>query len=106
MGYGYKVKTTLSGQNAIDLITKNKHEPEKIVLVLMDCQMPVMDAYETTRILRKMMLDKRIPKILIVALSANDNEMDKEMYKKVAMVDHLGKTLKDVELGRTLKRYL
>ena len=54
--HGFKVKTALSGHATIKIITENEHEKEPIKLIFMDLQMPVMDGYEATKALKKLML--------------------------------------------------
>ena len=60
--------------------------------------MPIMDGYETTRILRKLMEENKIEQIPIIALTANDSEGDRETCIKAGMSDHLSKPLKETEL--------
>jgi len=101
----FKVKTALSGHIALDVVLKNNHVSEPIKLIIMDCQMPVMDGYETTRSLKDQMKLQNIPEIPIIALTANDSEADKEACKQAGMSEHLTKPLKDKELVRILKKY-
>ena len=103
---GYQVTTALYGQVAIDMVLDSRRTLSPIRLILMDCQMPIMDGYETTRILRKLMEEKRIDEIPIVALTANDSEGDREACIKAGMSDHLSKPLKEVELAKMIKKYL
>ena len=103
---GYQVRTALYGQVAIDMILDSQSTVSPIRLILMDCQMPIMDGYETTRILRKLMEEKRIDQIPIIALTANDSEGDRETCIKAGMSDHLSKPLKETELAKTIKKYL
>jgi len=100
-----KVKTALSGQIAIDLLLNHDHKTQPIALVLMDLQMPVMDGYMTTKSLKNLMQCKKIPEIPIVALTANDSEIDKAMCRKVGMGHHLSKPLKVKELCNILNSY-
>jgi len=101
----YKVKTALFGQEAIDLITENDHALEPIKLILMELNMPVMDGYETARILKKMMSEKVIPEIPIVALSTNDMEESIETALKAGMSEYLSLPIKEPELVRVLEKY-
>ena len=68
--------------------------------------MPMMDGYETTRILKKLMEEKRIDEIPIIALTANDSEGDREICIKAGMSDHLSKPLKETELAKMIRKYL
>jgi len=101
---GYTVETVLNGQKAIEEV-KNV---QVYSAILMDLQMPVMDGYEATKELRKMMVNKEITEIPIIAISANDTEDDKKRCKEAGMFDHLPKPLYEeklrVVLGRALRR--
>lgn len=69
---GMKAAAAENGQEAIDLIFA---DPARFALVLMDCQMPVMDGFTATRKIRAWELDrKRGEHIPIVALTANVSE--------------------------------
>lgn len=72
----------------------------------MDLQMPGMDGYETTRELRKMMRNKEIPEIPIIAVSANDTDDDKRKCKEVGMYEHLPKPLYEMSLRKMLDKAL
>jgi len=70
-------------------------------LILMDLQMPVMDGYEATKIIREM--DSNIP---IIALTANAMKEDIEKTKQVGMNEHLNKPINVEELYKTLLKYI
>ena len=71
--------------------------------VLMDIQMPVMDGYEATSIIRKL---PGGDKLKILAFSANAFEEDKEKSLKAGMDGHIAKPLKIQELMNALKRFV
>ena len=104
--HGYRVKTALYGQVAIDMILDNHKSLDPIKLILMDCQMPLMDGYEVTRILKELMRQNKIETLPIIALTANDSEGDRETCLKARMSDHLSKPLKETELVKMLQKYL
>ncbi len=75
-------------------------------MVFMDCQMPIMDGYDATRVLKRLMKEKKIPEVPIVALTANNSVADKKKCLDVGMCEHLTKPLTDVDLKRILKKYV
>ncbi|RLA69570.1 MAG: hypothetical protein DRG24_08245, partial [Epsilonproteobacteria bacterium] len=87
-----------NGQEAVDFY---RAEPEKYELIFMDLQMPVMDGYEATKIIRE--LNRDIP---IVALTANAMVEDIEKTKRVGMNEHLNKPIEVEKLYETLLKYL
>jgi len=105
--YGFSVETAFHGQEAIDLMRKNAvNIKNPIRLVLMDCQMPVMDGYETTKELRDLMKRGEIPEVPIIALTANDSELARKKCEQAGMCGHLSKPLDEKELKIILKKYL
>jgi len=102
---GYAVETVLNGQKAIEEV-KQGGIVKAYSAILMDLQMPVMDGYEATRELRRMMVSKEIREMPIIAISANDTEDDKRRCKEAGMYDHLPKPLYEKRLDMVLKRAL
>ncbi|MBQ7079590.1 MAG: response regulator [Fibrobacter sp.] len=71
--------------------------------ILMDIQMPVMDGFEATRIIRSMFPEKRIP---IIALSANAFDEDRSKSVDAGMDGHLAKPIVIAQLEDALKKFL
>lgn len=71
-------------------------------LILMDVQMPIMDGYEATRMLR----DKKFTVLPIIGLSANAMKEDKQNAIDAGMNDYLTKPIKQKSLIGMLKQYL
>ncbi len=84
--YAREMDVAKNGKEAVDMFKVGKYE-----LILMDLQMPVMDGYEATKIIRS--IDKDIP---IIALSANVMIDEIEKTKAAGMNEHLTKPI-DIE---------
>lgn len=74
-------------------------------LILMDCQMPVMDGYEATRRIRANEDATRSPRIPILALTANAFKEDRERSLAAGMDGHLSKPIQLEDLARELARF-
>lgn len=94
---GAIVSIAANGQEALDIYPEFCPD-----LVLMDCQMPVMDGYEATRLIRKMEKTNNTLKVPIVALTANVLESNKEKSLKVGMDGYIGKPFQRSELESTI----
>lgn len=95
---GYSVLIAENGQQAITLLQENR---EKIALILMDCNMPIMDGFEATRRIRA--THDSIP---IVALTANEVDNDSQRYMEAGMDNVLTKPLNKQALQDILTRYM
>lgn len=72
-------------------------------LVLMDCNMPVMDGYEATRQIRHR---GRWPKLPIVALTANAMPEERERCRSAGMNDYLAKPFRREELAALIDTWV
>lgn len=84
------------GREAIAMFRSKKY-----ALILMDIQMPFMDGYEATKIIREE--DKYIP---IVALTANAMKEDMEKSAQAGINAHLNKPIEVEKLYKILLRYI
>ena len=98
---GMIVDTALNGRLAVDMIRANGMDAYDFIL--MDVQMPVMNGYEATAIIRKL---PGGDKLKILAFSANAFEEDREKSLKAGMDGHIAKPLKVDELLSELKRFV
>ena len=73
-------------------------------LILMDCQMPELDGYETTRIIRKS--DKPYQQIPVIALTANAMKNDREECLASGMNDFIPKPINQENLNSILRKWL
>jgi signal transduction histidine kinase/DNA-binding NarL/FixJ family response regulator len=85
-----------NGKEGVELFEKKSY-----ALILMDIQMPLMDGYEASRIIRKK--NKEIP---ILALSANAMKEDMEKSKSHGMNAHLNKPIDVEKLYKVLLKYI
>ena len=98
---GMTVETAANGKVAVDMIRQNGADAYDFVL--MDVQMPVMDGYTATGIIRKL---PGGDKLTIIAFSANAFEEDREKSLKAGMNGHISKPLRIEELLKELKRFV
>ncbi|OLF52377.1 response regulator [Pseudomonas chlororaphis] len=87
---GCEVAVASQGAEALDLL-----EHQHFDLVLMDCNMPVMDGYEASRQIRR---SGRWPDLPIVALTANAMPEERERCRAAGMNDYLAKPFRREEL--------
>ena len=91
-----KVILARDGREALEIFKKDK----KFDLIFMDCQMPMMDGFEATALIRKK--DKKIP---IVALTANTMKGDVEKCLAAGMNDYLPKPVKQKDFAKMIKKW-
>lgn len=86
-----------SGREALELL-----QGQEFDLILMDCQMPGMDGYETTRRVRAL-LSKKVP---IIAMTANAMAEDRKLCLEAGMDDFLPKPFGRQALNEVLCKWL
>lgn len=75
-------------------------------LILMDCQMPDMDGYETTQKIRQMTDSKTPTNVSIIALTANAMQSDRDKCLAAGMDDFLAKPITLQTLNTTVSKWL
>ena len=99
---GYEVEVANDGAEALDLLAAGEFDA-----VLMDCQMPRMDGFEASREIRARESRAGAGRhVVIVALTANAMEGDRERCLEAGMDDYLAKPFKLAELAAVLGRWL
>jgi two-component system sensor histidine kinase/response regulator len=93
---GYVVDVASDGQEAIDCCASQLYD-----LVLMDCQMPIMDGFEATVAIRAS--QNAVP---IVAMTGNVSQSDREICLNVGMNDYVSKPINFSILNETIKKWL
>ncbi len=101
---GYQPDVVSNGQDAVTAF-----ERESYAAIVMDCQMPTMDGYEATRLIRAQEerpdASRTRAHIPIIALTANALPGDRERCKAAGMDDYLTKPVKTDDLGLILQRW-
>ena len=94
-----------NGVIALEILNKTSEE-DAYDLILMDCQMPEMDGYETSRQIRQGSAGKHYKDIGIVAMTANAMKGDKEKCLNAGMNDYLSKPIDTELLEKKLYHWL
>jgi CheY-like chemotaxis protein len=100
---GCKVYTAENGQQGLDLLASAHSRGEVFDLVLMDCQMPVLDGYEATRRLRGS--DASYRTIPVIALTAQIGPGERAHCLAAGMNDYLTKPISRQAVWRLLQRH-
>lgn len=100
---GLTVEIADNGKNAVDILKSTP--PDFFNLVFMDIQMPIMDGYEATKVIRKFENEK-LASIPIVALTANAFEADRRLALEAGMNEHITKPFDVGKLKEVLSEYL
>jgi CheY-like chemotaxis protein len=82
---GHRVDVAVDGAEAVAAVSRERYD-----LVLMDCQMPIMDGYAAAREIRRLKLPATPP---IVALTANAMAEDRRRCLEAGMDDYLAKPI-------------
>lgn len=91
-----------NGRTAVELIQQG----ERYDLILMDCEMPVMDGYEAASRILKWQREQGLAATPIIALSAHALDKHKELALAAGMVDYLAKPLTFRQLVDKMRRYI
>jgi signal transduction histidine kinase len=98
---GLNVFEATDGSEALQFL-----ERQPVDLVLMDCLMPVMDGYITAQEIRKREAELGMPRVPIVALTANAYDEDAARSRAAGMDGHLAKPYTRAQLKATLRHWL
>ncbi len=97
---GLEVSIADNGAEALNLIPNNNFD-----LILMDCQMPVMDGYEAAKAIRSNP-DERVRNLPIIAVTANALQSDLQKCEECQMNDVVSKPINKDLLFKTIEKYL
>jgi len=82
------------------------HRRRRFDAVLMDCEMPVMDGFAATGLIRKFEEETGAPRTPIIALTANALTGDREQCLRHGMDDYLSKPIEQRQLSALVARWL
>ncbi len=98
---GHHADSVEDGAAALAQLSRQPYD-----LVMMDCQMPVLDGYAATRQWRQREADASRPRLPIVAMTANAMAGDRQRCLDAGMDDYLSKPLDRARLEDCLQRWL
>jgi signal transduction histidine kinase/DNA-binding response OmpR family regulator len=98
---GHDADTATNGEAALGSMAQTRYD-----LVLMDCQMPVLDGYSATRRWRAMEAEIHARPLPIIAMTANAMAGDRERCLHAGMDDYLSKPVSREQLDACLARWL
>jgi len=103
---GYRCEIVADGQKAVEALQRRRYD-----LVLMDCQMPVMDGFAATREIRRLERDGLLfggagCRLAVIALTANAMKGDRERCLDAGMDAFASKPINPKELLRTIEQAL
>lgn len=98
---GVVVDYAANGEEALSLLKTIHYD-----LIFMDCQMPVMDGYQTTRMIRSGDIAVKNHKIPIIAMTANAMKGDKEKCIASGMNDYISKPIKREALRTIMEKWI
>ncbi|OIW27385.1 hsp90-like protein [Coniochaeta ligniaria NRRL 30616] len=104
LGYT-KVDSYENGMKAVEGLRKMASEGTPYHVILMDVQMPVLDGYEATKLLRNDPIEA-VRKILVIAMTASAIQGDREKCLAAGMNDYLAKPVRSDVLKKKLETYL
>ncbi|MBF0587778.1 MAG: response regulator [Magnetococcales bacterium] len=83
---GHTVHMVSNGLAALEAVQNRRY-----AMVLMDCQMPIMDGFQATQAIRRMEQEMKRPHMPIIALTANASKEDRQRCEACGMDDFLAK---------------
>lgn len=98
---GYEVDVASNGREALSSLAVQSYN-----LILMDCQMPEMDGFELTAMLREREAATGQARVPIIALTANALDGDRQRCIDAGMDDYLTKPFKQEQLAEMLEHWL
>jgi len=96
--FGYQTDTASNGKEAVKLARENIYQ-----LVIMDCQMPFMDGFEATKLIKNDSLNKLTN---VLALTANVDRKTRDRCIDSGMIDVMYKPVNMAEIRQYIEKYI
>ncbi|QWR76574.1 response regulator [Candidatus Magnetomonas plexicatena] len=95
--HGYSITEAEDGQQAVKILSEGLFD-----IVLMDVQMPVMDGFEATKIIKSTDSTRHIP---VIAMTAHAMKEDRQRCLDAGMDDYITKPVRAAELKEVIERH-
>jgi CheY-like chemotaxis protein len=99
--FGYRADAVANGKEAVDALVMVPYD-----LVLMDVQMPEMDGFEATQMIRNTQSKVQNHRVPIIAMTAHALKGDQERCLEAGMDDYLSKPIEPKEMLRVIEKHL
>ena len=99
---GYRVDLTENGKQAVDALKEKRYD-----LIFMDIQMPGMDGYQATKMIRNLEAeDDGKSNVPIIAMTAHVTKQDRDKCLNVGMNDYISKSIRRKELIAVVEKWI
>jgi two-component system, sensor histidine kinase and response regulator len=98
---GYRAEVAQNGREAIEVLSQFAYN-----LVFMDCQMPILDGYEATRIIRNKSIRIINPRVPIVAMTAHAMKGAREECIAAGMDDYIAKPVTADMIAAMIRKWV
>ncbi|MBN2231914.1 MAG: response regulator [Deltaproteobacteria bacterium] len=98
---GYRADAVANGEEALKAVEQGRYD-----VVLMDVQMPVMDGFEATAVIRGREVEHGTERLPIIAMTAHAMKGDRERCLEQGMDDYVSKPVRPDMLQQALERWL
>ena len=95
---GYQADSVNNGREALDRLAQQEYD-----MILMDCQMPELDGYQATQMIRKQEGEAR--HTIIIGLTAHAMKGDRQKCLDAGMDDYLSKPIDFEQLNNTIQKW-
>jgi CheY-like chemotaxis protein len=103
--FGIAYLVAINGLNAVKIVEEEViQKNNEISLILMDCNMPIMDGFKASEKIQEMLVRNKREDIPIVAATANTGKEDIEMCRNSGMKYYMEKPIQKKELGLFLQK--